>query len=614
MSSSKRTNNRTRLIWPVLIFGLAFALRVHDLNRSPLRGDEAFTIRYESVPPAEMFQRVAWVEFFPFGALFGFWGWSSLVGTGELAMRMFSVLGNLVGVAGLYAFTRRLLRSDRVPLVAAFLFAINPHQIWHAQDVRNYAIWAGFSIVSLWLLLRAAERSRRLDWLLYILTVTLTLYLFHLEVFLVAVHGLYVLLYRRKALRPWLGAMFATGVLLIPWLVQLWRLAGSGYKGSAARVGLDALSTFFPTLAYGETLPGVDFLALPALAACLVCLFWLWQARAEVAGFLALLFAVPAALLVLAATRLDVLFPRYLIASTPAILVPWAWAIVRTWDAFTRSRLDRAGQIVGPVLTGLIFVPTLLSANFYYNGFRKAPDWRGLRDYLAANASADDAVLMTSVDPATGNADPAFEYYYAGPAQIVTLPRPGFDTEQVVQTLLAERRAVWFLPVGEPAGPINAALLANGTLISDEAAGSTFLARQYRARTPKPGEIDGPLNLSLGGARLNGYGLTGLRESGTRLTVLLFWEGQPVPGLKAFVHLIGPPKADGSLLWSQDDHPPGAPGRDVYRLDLAPVPPGEYRIEIGLYDPTTARRVPISDAISGLSLGEQVTLVHVTLK
>ena len=65
-----------------------------------------------------------------------------------------------------------------------------------------------------------------------------------------------------------------------------------------------------------------------------------------------------------------------------------------------------------------------------------------------------------------------------------------------------------------------------------------------------------------------------------------------------FTHLLGPARADGSVVWAGQDARPGqgsaatptwAPGDlilDEYQLRVpADAPPGGYAIEIGLYNP-----------------------------
>ncbi|MCC7449331.1 MAG: glycosyltransferase family 39 protein [Anaerolineae bacterium] len=639
------TPRKTRL-WFILValILLAFTIRVYHLGASSLRGDEAFAVRYWAAPPAAVLRQLAWIEPHPFGTFFGFWLWKSLAGDSEFAMRLLPTLVNLLGVPALFGIGRRLFHRSQIGLAAALLWAINPDLVWHSQDARNYAIWAGISAVSVWLLLRAADRSRRVDWVLYSLVTTLGLYVFFLEVFMVVVHGLYILIDRRKAWRAWLFSLLIIGVLLIPWLGQLWALAHSGYKGTAVGADVRLLITqFWQTLAFGE--PFVNhvnpvLLVIP-FALFILSLILLHRRNRQAGTLLILWLVVPTLLLLIAATRVNVFEPRYLIAVTPAVILPLAWVVLplfkrwphplppsplrsegepdpatplsacgEGWGGAANRKRWRVGR---GVLVGVIVIFTSggLLANAAYH---KAPDWRALRDYLRTYATADDTVIMTSLDPQVGNIDPAFEYYYNGPAQITPLPHPKYDTKQVVQQALQERRAVWFVLAGYYTDPINEALLANGMLITDEKAGPDFPVRQYWSRDVKPGEIAVPLNLHMGGATLRGYRLVGEPRTGSQLTILLYWEGKPAPNLTTFVHLVGAPQADGSPLWTQQDHPPQAPGRDLYALDLAAVPAGSYTILVGLYDPRTNTRVSIVDGQSNTPIGDAATLRQLAVR
>jgi hypothetical protein len=558
------------------------------------------------------------------------------VGSSEFAMRMLPTLVDLLGVPAMVALGRRLLHDERVALVGALLWAINPNQVWHAQDVRNYALWSGLSAVSFWLMLRAADagaqrRARPVDWALYIFATTLSLYLFFAEAFIVAVHGLYVLIFRRRALRTWVTALAIIAVLLLPWFGQLWVLAHSPYKGTAASADLGLLFTrFWPSLAFGEIATGreTDLLLLGVTVLFGVSLLLLRERSPRAGMALILWLGLPAALLFVASTRVNVFRPEYVMAVTPAALLPVAWAAIRVNDrvfSHPRQPLPPAARSEKRKMWLMLTVSAILTFAFVMftaagfadtadPAYRKAPDWFGLRDYLRTNATADDAVIVTSLDPQTGYTDPAFEYYYSGPAQVITLPHPGLDIVPVVRQTLIEKRAVWFVVSGNDTRPINDALLANGALISDQRAGETSQVRQYRARDVKALEIDHPLTLSIGEASLAGYSLIGERRTGAELTVLLFWERQPTAGLTTFVHLIGPPKPDGSPLWTQDDHPPVAPGRDIYHLSLRAVPPGSYAIEIGLYDPKTSQRATITDTSTGRALGDSATIESITVQ
>ena len=611
---------RARLIALVVLIGLAALLRIGGLGRSPLRGDEAFTIRYWAAAPAVILEPetgLARVEPHPLGAFFAFWAWKALAGETEFAMRLLPALVNLLGVPAMYALGRRLFRDPEIGLAGALLWAISPFLIWHSQDARNYAMWASLSALSLWLLVRAtAPRARPADRALYVLACATALYTFFLHAFIMIAHGLFALLCRRERLRTWLGLMVILGVLLIPWVWQAAALAGSGYQGAITGTDARALLRFYPALAFGETLPqpatetGTLALAGGLLGAYLLALALTSAHHRDAAALCALLALAPLILLWLAATRLDVFNPRYLIGALPGILLPWAFLLA----SVRRGRSAGARRSRAALVLAALLVPALVSLGAYFSpAYRKAPDWFGLRDYLRATVSAADTLIVTAADPASGNIDPAFDYYYDRLAPVTVLPYPGVDIDAAAAAALDGRRAVWLVVSGDAAGPVDAALRGHGALISDEGAGESFIVRQYRALDVVPAEIESPLNLSLGGARLIGYALTGVQRTGSTLTVLLFWEGQPAADLTTLLHLTGSARPDGSTLWAQHDHPPLAPGRDIYAIDLRGVSPGEYTLRVGLYDPQTGARAAITDYATGEPLGDSFTLTLLTV-
>ncbi|MCC6612533.1 MAG: glycosyltransferase family 39 protein [Anaerolineae bacterium] len=441
----------------LLVLLLAFWLRIHALDAQPLRGDEAFTVRYWAAPPADVLSHLAWVEPHPFGAFFGFWAWKSLAGQTEFAMRLLPALLNLVGAAAIYALARRLARRTPgtparvIGLVAAFLWAINPDLIWHSQDVRNYAPWAGLSALALWLLMRAADKNRRIDWWLYVVVETIALYTFFLEAFMLIVHLLYVILIARRRLRGQVLASFAViGLLLIPWLYQAFRLAGSGYGGTGEGSDLVVMATvFIPTLLFGEDLSRLAA-ALPGafVTGWLLIYATLWGllTRRRAASNVLLLLIVPSILLYLAGTRLDVFRPRYILAITPGLALALAWSLA-PWRlskyAGPLRILAPAARLAGALL---LIVTVILSADAlleYFGGdYRKAPDWRALAAYLEANVGPDDALIVTAADT-NGSFDPTFQYYYDG--AFVVLPRADADIPAEIAALAREHATLYLI-------------------------------------------------------------------------------------------------------------------------------------------------------------------------
>jgi hypothetical protein len=493
------------------------------------------------------------------------------------------------------------------------LWAINPHLIWHAQDVRNYAIWAAFSLLNMWSWLRVLmlAQPRRRDWALYVLFAALACNSFFLEAFIIVVQGFYLLAFRRERWRGWILSLCAIGVALSPLIVQVAQLASSGYRGAGVRVGSTALN--FPAiLLFGETL-----LSLPALAAltgaivavviglilvlvaALIGMALRRRILPATSTLLLLWIVVPLALLAVAATRLNVFFPRYLLASTPPLLIIIAAISVQLFSmnsSLFLRKLWYAGAVVFATLTGIGLYGV-------YYGPPKAPDWYALRDYLNAATAPNDLLLLSSLDPSTGALDPAYEYYIPAWLANVTLPRPATDSVATIRRALTEHRAVWYIPSGD--SPLLSQILdANGVLIADDGIPGAFIIRQYRSRAIRADEIEQPLALTIDGARLIGYSVTGTRRAGDKLTVLLYWEKLPPAGLTTFVHLLGAPRADGSPLWAQNDHPPQL-GRDSYTLSLVGIPAGDYQIEFGLYDSAGTRRE--IRAADGGSRGTAVT-------
>jgi len=113
------------------------------------------------------------------------------------------------------------------------------------------------------------------------------------------------------------------------------------------------------------------------------------------------------------------------------------------------------------------------------------------------------------------------------------------------------------------------------------------------------------------GIRLLGYDLdaTDARPGGA-IGLTLYWssDGDVRQQYKVFTHLIGDVfNADnGNFIWGQADNEPAANTRptttwrgaevivDEYAIPIAPdAPPGTYRLEVGLYNPTTGERLPV---------------------
>lgn len=598
------------------LLGLACGLRLYRLDAMPLRGDEAFAIEHWAAPPREIVRDLAQTEPHPFGTFFGFWAWKRVAGESVFAMRTLPLLANLLGVAAVAALGRRLFRSDRVALLAAVLWAINPFQIWHAQDARNYAIWASLSPLTMWLFLRAADSRRPRDWGWYLLAEAAALYVFFFEALFLPVQAIYLLIFRRSrpVLRRALMTWIILGVLMIPWCVHLWHIAHSGYEGNTERAAPAKLFTWFlPTLLSGEetSISTVNLLAWCVLVALALLANRCYDFRLEPQiGWLLVYILIPAALLLIVATQSSVFHPRYLIAAAPALLLIVTAAVPLTpkqhYSPSNPFHYRPFRSIAWIVLLSVPLVGLATLEDYYHGRYPKSPDWPSLASFLEYRTRPGQRIVKTFIDP-------AFNYYYRGPATETSLT-PGADIPASLRPEINFADTIWLIghsPEAESYLSDHMQTLSTGQI-------AAFPITQYRRWETDPGEIDAPSGARFGDiVRLAGYALQGPDPAHPAITLLLYWEplAQADIDYKVFVHLVAP---DGTIQ-SQDDHPPlanttawepGALLRDPFHLLKSPAPtppPGDYTIQVGFYDPATNNRLPVFDA-DGVSLGDSIPL------
>ncbi len=147
----------------------------------------------------------------------------------DFAMRLPSAAFGTASVWGVYWFTLRLLRARETALIAAFIFAISPFQLYYAQDLRPYALHVAICIVATVFLLRSLEDNRPIHWVVFVAACTLGIYNHFIMVFIVMAMNLYFVAFPRphlKLLGRWIAANIAIIVLSIPGLAMMLSISG----------------------------------------------------------------------------------------------------------------------------------------------------------------------------------------------------------------------------------------------------------------------------------------------------------------------------------------------------------------------------------------------------
>ncbi len=255
----------------------------------------------------------------------------------------------------------------------------------------------------------------------------------------------------------------------------------------------------------------------------------------------------------------------------------------------------------------------------YYNRALEVPVVRTLADRIARDERTGDAVLLLHTD-----ATQSFANAYRGVLPVYGHLAAGrLNAEQAAWLSRLEQRydRLWVVPNGslpEQSGWERALRVQDFLLSDDRLSGESNQRVALYALLPRAQMVESglgtvfgdpaaplPVTESSGWIRLKGYAITPVVERHTQLLLTLLWESlQPITtDYQVFVHLLD---ASGNKLAQRDGQPvqwmrptstwkPGEEIADRYGLllpqDLAQ---GRYTLAVGLYDPVTGQRLPVS--------------------
>ncbi|MCW5850843.1 MAG: glycosyltransferase family 39 protein [Anaerolineae bacterium] len=438
-SARPRLGRWPALVWatPALLAGLplaaallAFGLRVAWLDQQSLWSDELITLNRAAQLPSALLQGLP-IEQMPLYFVL-LHAWTGVAGDSDFALRFPSVVWGTLTLALLYVLGRRLFGRPAAAL-GTLLFALNPFQVWYAQDARMYTQLAALSVAAYLALDRAltqphldrslpAPGGRWLAWLAYILASALVLYTHYYAALALVICGLYALTHiamasdnRAARLRAFALAELGIALLFVPWLPRVIRfLDFPGWREPVAYTLPELVSGY----TFGATVPtGVaPWLSALALALYVVGVVSLTRkARTSVeaglgpapdrattrvaptldhrgkprpADALALTLAalaVPAlVVLVLLAVKPD-FHPRYFIAATPIYSLALAQGILA---------LRRLPWLSGAALA-VVLVVCGVSLTLWYTDLDYAKAYyKNYMAYLLDRASPQDALLL----------------------------------------------------------------------------------------------------------------------------------------------------------------------------------------------------------------------------
>ncbi|MCK6626268.1 MAG: glycosyltransferase family 39 protein [Anaerolineae bacterium] len=368
-----------RQIIILLLLLVAFFLRTYQLDSQSLRGDEAATVLYSALPIGDLWELSRVTDPHPPLYYLSLHPWQWLVGESAWAMRFAGVLASTLAVAALYTLVRRTLRQTEAALLAAGLLAVNPLQIWLAQDIRSYPFFTLLGLLSSWALWQAVVGGRGsgvggwgsedsnqksvvssqintphtprptphlssfilhpssfTSWFLYILLTLTCFYIHYYTAFLILFHGLFVLVNLRRfwgSRWPWLVSQLVIALLMIPGLQLAYNFMGEAAGGIDKIAVPDILRLASTSLLTGFTLAdslglAVSLLLLPLW---LVGLLTLLRCDRLSGSFWTLFFAIPVLSVIALSIDRPFFKERFLVQAQPAFELLLAVGFLALW-------------------------------------------------------------------------------------------------------------------------------------------------------------------------------------------------------------------------------------------------------------------------------------------
>lgn len=432
----------------VVILALAAFLRFYRIEASSLWSDEGNTWAQIQRSLGEIAVHAA-ADIHPPGYYWLLKGWSLLLGTDAAAMRAFSALCGvlLVWVIARIATEFRSTPSVQrwLPLLAAFVAAVNPFQIYYSQEARMYALLALEAALLMWalLLLLRAEFPPAVTW--QSTAPTLILYSgaaiaglwthFSFPIVLAAAGATWLLWWvragrRMAALVHFAVANIAALVFFLPWLPTAIQQVTNWPAGGASLPLREGLLLTARTLLLGlmhtEPQPIWFWLACAALLPLggVVAL-----RRSRGVAMLLLWPLLPIGMMVAFGLFTDAFLKFLLVASAPwCILVAASAGVAGRRAAPWMERTAVFGIAAGAALFAVLALPA------YWQDANARDNYAGVAAYVTATADpTTDMVLLTG----PGQAD-VWRYY---DTTFPVLPIP--DHRPADQTQVETQLAAW---------------------------------------------------------------------------------------------------------------------------------------------------------------------------
>jgi hypothetical protein len=164
----------------------------------------------------------------------------------DYLLRLLPCILGIVGIPLTFIACRAIVKDSGTALIAAFLFAVSPFQVYYAQELRPYSLYVAFSIGALFFMVKALEEDQRGHWIGFVICLVLSMYSHSISLLSVAVVNFYfvaTLKNHKNLTGKWLLCQCIVLLLSIPALATALSLNRIVEQGTSDRYPLPDLRT-----------------------------------------------------------------------------------------------------------------------------------------------------------------------------------------------------------------------------------------------------------------------------------------------------------------------------------------------------------------------------------
>ena len=634
----KLSNRAQKLIIYSLTL-LAFLLRAYQLGAQSYWIDEAWTAYWAHFSFGEIWHLLRTTEplppFYHPSTIY----WVKLVGDSEYALRFYSLVFGVMAVPLTYRVGKDL-GDSRLGLLAALFMTVAPYQVWHSQEARMYSVLTAAAAMSVWGFINLWQRGGWRWWLVYVVGTVWAIMNHYHGLVLIGMQGLFVLLTWRRRWRSGRFMAWAGGLAAILLVCGSWLLVGGSlllrYDNWIVQTPLwDTYIRSAIAYSVGELVPRSQAIPLTLVFAAVYVLGLIyvtrrswgsWRGSEVLVLLLAFTIAPNVAAWIYGEIRTPVYFERYLIPVQIGFLLAVSAGVLAVADSL-RKRLSWGGPVIAGLLTMLLLgISGWVLGHHYADPVYARPDWRQVAHTIQSFELQGDAVIITG-----DGGEKAFDIYYQGDLPVYIdfnspVP-PENQARQVMNNIAANHDRIWYSPYGVNIDPVLEGWLGTNAY----PAWQSWLGRKRLALygsglgvTERLERLDATFT-DLPGQTLTLESVTmpaGAVAAGDVLPLSLTWLATTDLEKDYKLSLrLGNGQGD---VFTQSDWPPLAAtgGTSTWTLNqsitdrrglwLPPdIPPGDYDLQLVVYDPTSGRPLGQPATVRGLKVGPAQTVVPV---